>query len=198
MAVLNINEEPTQGVVLLDPETGQPTLPGRTSLTLEAALMLFPTKGQLAAKKPEVPSYAFLMPANHAEACYVYYGQQIPLRTVESGGDSITVSNNVISLKAGKTYKLRASMTALYPNNGGAFAWTSISDYKPIGATGGFNASPGYWESKGDAVAVITPPQDMQVCLRHLCPWSAYSIFGGNEWEYWLPAGSWITVEEMK
>lgn len=199
MAVLNVNDEPTQGVVLLDPDTGQPIIPGRTSLTLEAALMLFPMKEQVAAAlKPVPPSFAFMAPAGHGEATYVNYSQSIPLQVKQAGGENIKVSNNTIALKAGGVYKLTASISALYSYQGAAFAWTAVDGLQPIGVVGGTNGSPWNWTNKGDAVAVIAPSEDTVVRLTYLCPWSSLPLWGGNEWDYNMPAGSWITAEELK
>lgn len=198
MAVLNINDEPTQAMVLLDPATGLPTLPGQTPLTLEAALMLFPTKEQVNSAVSNKANAALLVPAERGQATYVGYGQAVPLIVKSICGEDIRISGKTISLKGGKTYKLQASLSALYPQQSGAFAFTKPNSCDPIGTLGATNGAPYNWTSKGDAVAVIDARDDVEVQLTYLCPWFAYSIWGGYEWEYNMPAGSWITVEEVK
>ena len=201
MTVLNINDKPTSGVVLLDPDTGNPIVPGRVSLTLEAALMLFPMKEQVAAMMSDVsskPSYALLMPADRQQATYVGYGQAVPLRLKASEGSDISVADNKITLKAGKTYKLQASLSALYQFMSGAFAWTKPNSFEVLGVNGATNGSQWYGGNKGDAVTVIKTDSDTEVQLTYMCPWAAMYISGGNEWDFNSPAGSWITVEELK
>ena len=200
MAIVNINDEASPGVVLLDPATGKPTLPGGTSMSLEAALMLFVTKDQFASQySKEPPNFAYIVPVEHACVTYVNYGQAVPLLKKEGKGEAISVSNNAITLQGGKTYKLKASLSSYYSWMTGAFIWAEVNaPMTPIGAIGGSNGSPWNWNNKGDAVAIVSPNAQMSIQLTSICPYSSMPLWGGNEWDYSNPTSSWITVEELK